>query len=102
MLKNICLVILITLPVGCATDYKSQSFRGGYSEVRLDENVFNVRFAGNAYTSPEKAADFCLLRCAEIAIANGYSYFFIVDSSHYAKQSTYTTPTTSYTSGSAN
>ena len=58
MLKRICLAMLLTIPAGCATDYKSQSFRGGYSEVRLDANVFTVRFAGNAYTSPEKAADF--------------------------------------------
>ena len=101
MLKRICLMILAILPVGCATDYKSESFRGGYSEVRLDENVFTVRFAGNAYTSPEKAADFCLLRCAELALARGYSYFIVIDSSHYTKQSTVTTPATAYTTGTA-
>lgn len=102
MLKRICLAMLLTIPAGCATDYKSQSFRGGYSEVRLDANVFTVRFAGNAYTSPEKAADFCLLRCAELALANGYPYFIIVDSSHYTKQGTVTTPATAYTTGTAN
>ena len=102
MLEKICLMILVILAAGCATDYKTQSFRGGYSEVRLDENVFTVRFKGNAYTSPERAADFCLLRCAELALANGYSYFIITDSSHYTKRSTYTTPATAYTSGTAN
>jgi len=74
----------------------------GYSEVRLDENVFTVRFKGNGYTRPERAADFCLLRCAELALANGYSYFIITDSSHYTKRSTITTPATAYTSGTAN
>jgi len=102
MLKRISLAMLLIIPAGCATDYKSESFRGGYSEVRLDENVFTVRFAGNAYTSPEKAADFCLLRCAELARANGYSYFIVIDSSHYIKQSTVTTPATAYTTGSGN
>jgi hypothetical protein len=67
----------------------------------LDENVFQVRFAGNAYTSRERAADFCLLRCAELAQQHGYAYFIVVDSAHYTKDSVYTTPMTLTTIGSA-
>ncbi|MGD0650109.1 MAG: hypothetical protein ABSA97_03045 [Verrucomicrobiia bacterium] len=86
---------------GCATTYHRQSLTGGFTESRLDENVFQVRFAGNAYTSRERAADFCLLRCAELAQQYGYTHFIIVDSAQYTKDSVYTTPTTATTTGSA-
>lgn len=95
------LVVLAALTAGCATTYHSQSFTGGFTETRLDENVFKVRFAGNAYTSREKAADFCLLRCAELAQQHGYAYFIVVDSAHYTEDRLYTTPMTAETTGSA-
>jgi hypothetical protein len=75
---------------------------GGFSETQLDENVFRVSFRGNEYTRPERAADFSLLRAAELARNNGYSYFVIVDSQSYARHSTYTTPTTSTTTAQIN
>jgi hypothetical protein len=59
----------------CATGYKSDGFVGGYSETQLDENVFKVAFRGNGYTRQDRAADFTLLRSAELALKSGYSYF---------------------------
>lgn len=73
----------------CCTPYKSVGFRGGYSEIRLDTNIFNVSFKGNGYTSTERATDFCLLRCAEICSLNGFDYFVIVDSQTEITKSTY-------------
>lgn len=81
----------------CATTYQSVGATGGYSETRLDEKVFRVSFKGNGYTSQERASDFALLRCAEIALQHGYEYFAIIDEQNYTKNSTYTTPTTSST-----
>lgn len=102
MPNRLLVVALVALTTGCATTYHNQSFTGGFTETRLDENVFQVRFAGNAYTSRERAADFCLLRCAELAQQHGYAYFIVVDSAHYTKDSTYTTPMmTATTTGSA-
>ena len=72
---------------------------GGYSETQLAENIFTVTFKGNGYTSRERASNFTLLRCAEIAIENGYGYFFIIDAQRYSKDMAFTTPTTSYTTG---
>ena len=43
----------------------------GFSETQLDTNVYTVRFSGNGYTSPSKAADFALLRSAEITLMRG-------------------------------
>jgi hypothetical protein len=97
------LIILFTavLIQGCATTYRSSGLMGGYKDVQLDENVFKVTFNGNGYTSFERAADFTLMRCAELALNNGYSFFVIIDADSYSSNSTYTTPTTTNTTGSA-
>lgn len=101
MLKTLTLTFVVLALAGCATPYQSRGLTGGFSETQLDENVFQVSFRGNAYTGRERTADFTLLRSAEVAIENGFRYFIIVDSERYSQQSAYTTPTTSYTTGSA-
>jgi hypothetical protein len=103
IMRSIFLVTLMVAMIlsGCATTYQKQSFTGGYSETQLGENIFQVSFKGNAYTSRERVSDFTLLRSAEIAIENGYRYFVVVESEKYSKLGTYTTPTTSQTTGSA-
>jgi hypothetical protein len=85
----------------CATGYKSDGFVGGYSETQLDENVFKVAFRGNGYTRQDRAADFTLLRSAELALKSGYSYFVVIDSESYTTTSTRTTPTITNTTASA-
>lgn len=93
--------VLSLLNVGCATPYQKVGFTGGYSETRLDEHVFRVNFRGNGYTSAERAADFCILRGAELVMAHRCRYFSILEGGDSVSYSTYTTPSTSYTSGSA-
>ena len=95
------LAFLAAYGSGCATPYARQSLIGGYSETQLSENIFTVTFKGNGYTSRERASNFSLLRCAEIAIENGYPYFAIIDRDRYSKDMAFTTPSTSYTTGSA-
>lgn len=67
------------LLAGCATPYQNDSLIGGASETALGATQYRVRFRGNAHTTPERAADYCLLRCAEIALREGFPYFAIVD-----------------------
>jgi hypothetical protein len=96
-MRTACICILACLVMcGCATSYKAKGFTGGYSETRLSENVFKVSFKGNGYTSMERATDYCLLRCAELAVRNGYKFFAVVDESQHSKKGSYTTPTTTY------
>lgn len=95
------LALLVVVLSGCATTYQHKSFTGGYSETQLGENIFQVSFRGNGYTSRERASDFSLLRSAEVAMENGFRYFVIVESEKDTKVDAYTTPTTSYTTGSA-
>ncbi|NOZ84016.1 MAG: hypothetical protein GXP60_04290 [Epsilonproteobacteria bacterium] len=101
MRNYIILAISAVILTGCATSYQKQGFTGGFSETRLGKNIFKVTFNGNVYTSRERASDFALLRSAELALKNGFKYFIIVNSEKYAKTEAYTTPITSYTTGSA-
>lgn len=90
---NKALIVLLSLLMSaCATPYQSQGFTGGFSETQLDENVFQVTFRGNGYTSRERTADFTLLRSAELALERGFAYFVVVDSQQYSRVGTYTTP----------
>lgn len=92
-------VILFALQ-GC-TSYQKKGLSGGYSEIQLDENVFKVSFQGNGYTKPDRAADFTLLRSAELTLENGFQYFAIIDENNHTSHGTYTTPTTSHTTANA-
>lgn len=85
---------------GCATAYQAQGLTGGFTETQLDRNVFKVTFKGNGYTASERAADFALLRSAELTLQNGYTHFAIVDGRQSASYGVMTTPTSSYTTGS--
>ena len=101
MIRMLIAVGLISLVVGCATNYKDSGLTGGYTETRLDENIWTVRFRSNAYTGRQKTADFCMLRCAELCIENGFNYFVIASADSDTSISTHTTPSTSYTTGNA-
>lgn len=100
MTKLLPLLILGALLSGCATSYQRGLSRG-YTETQLGENIFQVSFRGNGYTRGDRAADFALLRSAEVATANGFRYFVVAESAKDSSLSTYTTPTQSYTTGSA-
>ena len=93
------LVVLVSVVTvtGCATNYQSVRFTGGYEETRLDENVFSVNFRGNGFTRLQRAQDFALLRSAELTLMYGYKYFVIIQSDSYISTSTYTTPAQSTT-----
>lgn len=104
MTRYLGIVIVFAL-CGCATPYQPRGFSGGYSDVQLDNNVFQVRFQGNRHTNEEKAADFTLLRSAEVTLSHGFKYFIIADLSNSTRKSTDTTPTyttTNYTYGYGN
>ncbi len=102
-MKNLFIITFVAIFIqGCATTYQRAGLTGGYSETQLDENVFKVSFRGNGYTERERVSDFTLLRSAELTLENGYKYFVIIDANSYTSNSTYTTPTTSHTTGSAN
>jgi hypothetical protein len=96
-MKIFSTLAIAAILAGCATAYKPLGVTGGYSSSRLDTNVFQVDFKGNVYVDRDKANDFALLRSAELALKNGYKYFFIVKTFEYSKDSSCTAPATETT-----
>lgn len=86
MKLSLSLIIACVL-CGCATPYQSNgllSFRGGFKDTQLEEDVFRVVFKANIYSSPYRTKELALLRAAELTLENGFSYFaIIVQSSGY-------------------
>ncbi len=75
-----CLAALIC-SYGCQpTPYQrlGTSSAGGYSEKRLSENTFHVRFVANDNTPPNTVRDYLYRRAAEITIKNGFTYFTVI------------------------
>lgn len=72
------LVAACALATACATTYRPRGLTGGFSETRLSETTFEVRFQGNGYTSRERVNQLLLRRCAELTLEAGRRYFEIV------------------------
>lgn len=60
---------------GCATPYGAKSLGGGYSDERIDDTHYLVRFDGNGYASQDRVWSFWIYRCAELTKQKGYAYF---------------------------
>lgn len=101
-MKRVLVGFMLLLMCSCATPYQPCGLTGGYYETQLDANVYRVSFRGNGVTSPERAADLCLLRSAMLAKQHGFSYFIIIDNNSYTNQSMVTLPTTATTTANIN
>jgi len=80
--------LMAVLAISGCTTYQEQGFTGGFTDTQLDDNVWEVTFNGNGYTSAQRVRDFALLRASEIALTNGYSYFAVADDRDSSKKST--------------
>ena len=99
MRKIIALLVVTVLISGCATGYHKMGYTGGYSEIKIQDDIYKVRFYGNPKCEIGRAEDFALLRSAEVAVENGYKYFVIVDNKSETQSGAYTTPATAQTYG---
>ncbi|WP_346862847.1 CC0125/CC1285 family lipoprotein [uncultured Draconibacterium sp.] len=72
-------VLIGLLFSSCATHYNVSGFRGGYSEVKLNDGIYDVSFKGNGVTSEETIHRYFLYRCTEIALENNCRYFIMYD-----------------------
>ncbi len=70
---------LAVVMTACATSYVPDTGSGGYSETRLGDEVYEVQFRGNRYTSAAAARELLLRRCAEITLQEGFDAFRIVE-----------------------
>ena len=99
MRKAVTAILALMFLAGCATTYTKKSLLGGYSDTKIQEDIFKVTFKGNAYTDTERTEDFTLLRCAEITLENGYNYFIVLGGGTDVKTGTVYTPPTAQTTG---
>ena len=112
MKHTIAIGLVALLLTGCAIDYNYQAFdctptsqpwpfpgfgcKGGYSEVEISPDMYQVRFEG-AMTQPQ-TEDLTLLRCAELTLEKKYSHFVVVKAVDLSEDKTGYTPGT-YTAG---
>ena len=99
-MSKLSAILMVLILSGCATAYQPTGFSGGFSEIQLADNVWQVSFEGNGYTKDKRARDLALLRSADLTLQQGYTHFLIADSANSHELSTFTMPATSYTTGS--
>ena len=75
--------VLILCPIllaACATAYRpAAGGNSGYSQEQLSRNVFVIAFGSGKAVAPDTATDLCLLRCAEVTLAHGFSHFVVLE-----------------------
>ena len=76
-------LVLAAALAGCATTtaYQPRTANSaqGYADTRLEDNRFRVTFSGNTATSRETVETYLLYRAAELALAQGFDTFLVVD-----------------------
>lgn len=93
VIKTLIVLSAALIAAGCATPYQKSGATGGFSEIQLDTNVWQVTFQGNGAVSPQKASEYALLRCAELTLEKGYSFFGLTETKNDSQQYTYVNPT---------
>ncbi|MDP1735861.1 MAG: hypothetical protein Q8L23_00315 [Caulobacter sp.] len=82
----------------CATatpyqpNVRGQAVSGGYSDVRLEADRFQVTFAGNTLTRRETVERYLLYRAAELTVSQGADWFSLVERQTDRKTRTYVEP----------
>lgn len=85
---------------GCARTYQETGFTGGYRDFQIEDRVYTVSFSGNGYSNEQDVYLLFLTRCAELAIDNGYPFFYLIESSDDTTTEEFTQPGESTTSSS--
>jgi len=85
--KALTLITMLVL-VSCATTYGPLGPSGGYSEVWLGGDDFDVSFKGNPLIESAEVKEFLLIRCAEITLEHGHESFVIWADSSFSETST--------------
>ena len=104
IIVSVCAGVLLT---GCASGYSASGWLSdGYDETQLGPDVYRVSFEGNSHTSMQRAADFALLRSAELTLDAGYSHFQVLDERQWIESESLRMPaqttTTAAASGAGN
>ncbi len=69
---------MLAMLAGCATGYGPQGYTGGYTDQRIEDDIYRIKFAGNGLTSKEMVRQYWLYRCAELTRQKGYTHFLLL------------------------
>jgi hypothetical protein len=76
-LSALAAITCLTL-AGCATPYGPHQLAGGYSDVRIQNDVFRIVFDGNGFIHKSAVEYYALVRAAELTVQNGRNYFRVL------------------------
>lgn len=68
-------VAVVLFATACATPYGRHGLGGGYTDERIDDTHYRVKFDGNGYASSDRVWAFWMYRCAELTKEKGYTHF---------------------------
>ena len=70
-------LILLSILSSCSSNYHraSQYHSEGFIDTRIGRDAFKITYNGSPFTNLQTAVDYCLLRCAEITLERGFTYF---------------------------
>lgn len=81
MIRILVSVVVAAFLTACATatPYQPEERGFGYSERRIEDNRFRVRFTGNDATDRDRVESYLLYRAAELTVQHGGTHFLIAD-----------------------
>jgi hypothetical protein len=79
MRKTALMIGMVLVVAGCQTPYKPNGIMGGYEEVQLSADTYQITGRGNGYTSESHLQQILLLRAADLTLQNGYRRFVVID-----------------------
>lgn len=74
-------IAALAVTAACATATPYQAASGadrGYSEMKIEDNRFQVEFTGNSLTDRKTVETYLLFRAAELTKQNGFDHFRVV------------------------
>lgn len=72
---TLCAALVVA---SCTTPYGPRGAMGGYTDEKLTESHYRVKFDGNANSSADHVWGFWLHRCAELTKQKGYTHFTLL------------------------
>jgi hypothetical protein len=81
MKRMICLGVFLVLLIGCAAQEEKKGYWGeeAYSVTKVQDGVYKITIRESAETGSAEVGDAALIRCADAAMAHGFSYFEFID-----------------------
>src|SRR5262245_16039243 len=78
MKPSTALAMLALSICGCATPYGPHQLAGGYSEVRIQNDMYRIVVDGNGFIHKSAVDYYALVRAAELTVQQGRNYFRVL------------------------